>query len=81
MRLRPIELAAIRANLRALDPNGSIYLYGSRADATRRGGDIDVLRYKGRFADQDAARRQPAHSPNRPPRHSAMTPSTLWVAP
>jgi len=37
MRLRPIEVAAIRANLSALDPNGSIYLYGSRADDTRRG--------------------------------------------
>ena len=43
MRLSAIELKAIRATLAAADPLGRIYLYGSRVDDTRRGGDIDVF--------------------------------------
>ena len=43
MRLNTSELSAIRATLGALDPQGRIYLYGSRADDTRRGGDIDIF--------------------------------------
>ncbi len=42
MRLSSKELQALRAILGELDPAGQIYLYGSRADDTRRGGDIDV---------------------------------------
>ena len=43
MRLNPAELEAIRSTLGALDPLGHIYLYGSRADDNRRGGDIDIF--------------------------------------
>lgn len=43
MRLNHAELDAIRATLRAVDPAGRIFLYGSRADDARRGGDIDVF--------------------------------------
>ena len=43
MRLNPTELGALRTILRSLDPNGPIYLFGSRADDSRRGGDIDLL--------------------------------------
>ena len=43
MRLHPAELDAIRTTLGALDPLGRIYLYGSRADDARRGGDIDLF--------------------------------------
>lgn len=43
MRLNALELAAIRSTLRGLDPLGHIYLYGSRADDARRGGDIDLF--------------------------------------
>ena len=43
MRLNPTELGALRTILRSLDPNGPIYLFGSRADDSRRGGDIDVF--------------------------------------
>ena len=32
MRLNPTELGALRSILRSLDPNGQIYLFGSRAD-------------------------------------------------
>jgi predicted nucleotidyltransferase len=42
MRLNPTELTALRTIIGALDPAGLIYLYGSRADDTRKGGDIDV---------------------------------------
>lgn len=42
MRLNSAELHAVRTILGALDPAGRIYLYGSRADDRRRGGDIDV---------------------------------------
>ncbi len=43
MRLNADELSAIRATLSAADPHGRIYLFGSRADDTQRGGDNDVL--------------------------------------
>ncbi len=55
MRLRPFELASIRANLGALDPDGSIYLFGSRADDARRGGDIDVFLEATRAIDLKSA--------------------------
>ena len=42
MRLNSTELHALRSILGALDPAGRIYLYGSRTDDLRRGGDIDV---------------------------------------
>jgi uncharacterized protein len=42
MRLNSNELNTLRSILRTLDPAGHIYLYGSRADDQRRGGDIDV---------------------------------------
>ncbi len=43
MRLNPIEVDALRSILHGLDPNGKIYLFGSRTDDSRRGGDIDVF--------------------------------------
>jgi predicted nucleotidyltransferase len=42
MRLSHTELQALRAILGELDPAGRIYLYGSRTDDMRRGGDIDI---------------------------------------
>ena len=42
MRLSTTELNALRSIIGALDPDGRVYLYGSRVDDTRRGGDIDV---------------------------------------
>jgi predicted nucleotidyltransferase len=43
MRLNPSELSAIRTTLGAVDSLGQVYLYGSRADDSRRGGDIDLF--------------------------------------
>lgn len=43
MRLSPQELDAIHATVAAVDPLGRVYLYGSRADDRRKGGDIDLF--------------------------------------
>ncbi len=42
MRINPQELHTLRAIVGELDPAGQLYLYGSRVDDTRRGGDIDL---------------------------------------
>ncbi|MDP2680786.1 MAG: nucleotidyltransferase domain-containing protein [Rhodoferax sp.] len=42
MRLSTTELNALHTILGQLDPDGRVYLYGSRAIDTRRGGDIDI---------------------------------------
>lgn len=43
MRLNEEEITAIRETVRALDSEAKVYLFGSRADDTKRGGDIDLL--------------------------------------
>lgn len=43
MRLSNNEANVIRTLLCQADPRGKIYLFGSRADDTRRGGDIDIF--------------------------------------
>ena len=43
MRLSGQEVRAIQAEVRSLDPEAEILLYGSRADDAARGGDIDLL--------------------------------------
>ena len=55
MRLNPHELNTIRATLHACDPTGRIRLFGSRADDTRRGGDIDLYFEPSRTIDPKTA--------------------------
>ncbi len=43
MRIASQERAAIKKIIRKLDKRAEIYLYGSRANDTLRGGDIDLL--------------------------------------
>ena len=43
MRLTQKEIAAIRETILDIDGAAEIYLFGSRADDRRRGGDIDLL--------------------------------------
>ncbi len=43
MRLTEKEKSAILESVRQLDPNADIYLYGSRTDELKKGGDIDIL--------------------------------------
>lgn len=43
MRLTSLEVSAIKEIILRVDPNAEIYLYGSRVDNEKRGGDIDLL--------------------------------------
>jgi predicted nucleotidyltransferase len=42
MRLTAEEVQAIQEAVHAEDPSARVYLYGSRLDDTRKGGDIDL---------------------------------------
>ncbi len=41
--------------MRSIDPEGKLYLYGSRADDARRGGDIDLFLEAARVIDLKTA--------------------------
>ena len=43
MRLSSEEVALLKSTLRQLDANAELYLFGSRIDDKKRGGDIDLL--------------------------------------
>jgi len=43
MRLSNKEIETIKNSVLALDANAHVYLFGSRVDDTKRGGDIDLL--------------------------------------
>ena len=43
MRLQKSEVDAIKETIYAFDPKAKIYLFGSRVDDTKKGGDIDLL--------------------------------------
>jgi uncharacterized protein len=42
MRLSTRELRVLKEELHAVDPAGRVFLFGSRLDDARRGGDIDI---------------------------------------
>lgn len=43
MRLKESEQAAILSTVKCLDNNARVYLFGSRVDDSKKGGDIDLL--------------------------------------
>ena len=43
MRLSQIEQNAIKVALKTVDNQAKVYLFGSRVDDTKKGGDIDLL--------------------------------------
>ena len=43
MRLSKFEVDTIKQSVYALDPKAKVYLFGSRVDDKKRGGDIDLL--------------------------------------
>jgi len=43
MRLKEFEIQTIEKAVHSLDPDAAIYLFGSRADDSQKGGDIDLL--------------------------------------
>jgi uncharacterized protein len=53
MRLSKTEIEAIIQTIRCLDDRSRIYLFGSRADDTKRGGDIDLLILSEKLSDSD----------------------------
>lgn len=56
MRLKPEEVAAIKSTIGNLDREASVYLFGSRADDSKKGGDIDLLVLSGKLSGGDAKR-------------------------
>lgn len=43
MRLKPEEVKTIKEAIFSLDPDARVFLFGSRADPSKKGGDIDLL--------------------------------------
>jgi len=43
VRLSSAEIKNLKASVSSADPHADIYLFGSRTDLTKRGGDIDIL--------------------------------------
>jgi len=43
MRLSKNEVETLKQTLRSLSPEAKIYLFGSRVDDTKKGGDVDLL--------------------------------------
>ena len=43
VRLSEKEIRIIKETIKKYDPNANIIIFGSRADLTKKGGDIDIL--------------------------------------
>ena len=43
IRLSRAEISNLKASVLSIDSNAKVYLFGSRTDVARRGGDIDLL--------------------------------------
>ena len=56
MRLTPKEATAIREEVGRLDPDAEVFLYGSRADDSGRGGDIDLMVVSDKLGFRDTLR-------------------------
>jgi len=53
MRLSEFEINAIKQSVYRLDPEAKIFLFGSRADDTKKGGDIDLLVLSSKIVPSD----------------------------
>jgi len=53
MRLKDSEQVAIVTTIKCLDNNARVFLFGSRVDDTKKGGDIDLLVMSDRLTSDD----------------------------
>lgn len=53
MRLSEQEIEAIKSSVTRFDPKAAIYLFGSRANPEKKGGDIDLLLMSNILTDRD----------------------------
>ena len=53
MRLKQNEVALLKEKLASLSKEAKLYLFGSRADDTKKGGDIDLLVVSEKLAKRD----------------------------
>lgn len=53
MRLKEFEIKAIKDIIKEFDKDAKVYLFGSRADHDKRGGDIDLLIMSDKLTDDD----------------------------
>jgi len=56
MRLKPNEVAAIKTTILNLDSDADIFLFGSRTDDSKKGGDIDIVILSRRLTTGDDKR-------------------------
>ena len=53
MRLSPVDRQAIKETIKEFDSNADVYLFGSRTDDSKRGGDIDLLIMSKKITERD----------------------------
>jgi len=56
MRLKDYEIRAIKDAIHQYDEDARVYLFGSRADDSKKGGDIDLLVISGKLTYNDKLR-------------------------
>ncbi|RME57847.1 nucleotidyltransferase domain-containing protein [Candidatus Parcubacteria bacterium] len=56
MRLSAEQISHIRAVIHECDPEARIYLFGSRVDDHKKGGDIDLLIFSKHLTERDKRR-------------------------